>query len=66
VVLTRLYGVPLEVASSLAIVVWLTTFVAIVPVGIFLAFHEGLNWRKLRELERSALRAGSEIEEPTP
>jgi hypothetical protein len=64
VVLTRLYGVPLEIATSVAIMVWLITFVAIVPPGIFLAFHEGINWRKFRDLETRARRAGSELGEP--
>jgi uncharacterized protein (TIRG00374 family) len=64
VVLTRLYGVPLEVASTLAILVWLIAFVAIVPAGFLLAFHEGINWRKLRDLEERAVRAGSGLGEP--
>jgi glycosyltransferase 2 family protein len=66
VILTRFYGVALEVASSLAIMVWLITFVGIVPAGILLAFHEGINWRKLRDLEARALRAGAELGEPVP
>lgn len=51
-VLTQMYGVPIEVATSLAILLWIVTFVVIVPPGLALAFHEGLNWRKLRDLEK--------------
>jgi hypothetical protein len=48
VVLTELYRLPLEASSGLAILIWITTFVVIVPPGLLLAFHEGLTWGKLR------------------
>jgi glycosyltransferase 2 family protein len=51
-VLTELFRVPLEVATSAAMVLWIITFVVIVPVGLALALHEGLNWRKLKDLQR--------------
>ncbi len=73
VVLTELYSVPLEVATSLAIVVWVIAFVSIIPIGLAFAFHEGINWRKLKDLEyraecaQSALEAGlPPAEEPVP
>ncbi len=70
VVLTQLYRTSLEVATSLAIMIWIITFVGIVPAGLLFAFQEGLNWRKLRELERCAVRAGSALAdaetEPAP
>ncbi len=72
VVLNELYGISLEVATSMAIVVWMVSFVAIVPVGLGFAFHEGINWRKLRDLEHKAERAQASLEaglpgeEPTP
>ena len=72
VVLNELYGISLEVATSMAIVVWMVSFVAIVPIGLGFAFHEGINWRKLRDLEHKAeraqecLEAGLPGEEPTP
>jgi hypothetical protein len=34
------------------------------PPGFLFAFHEGFNWRKLRDLERRAVRA--EAAEPAP
>ncbi len=53
-VLTELFHVPLELASSLAIVLWLVAFVVIVPFGVFLLFREGLNWKKIKEMEAEA------------
>ncbi len=50
VVLTEIYGLPLEAASGLAIFIWIITFVVIVPFGLLCAFHEGINWSKLRHL----------------
>ncbi len=66
VVLTRLFGIPVEVATSLAITLWLITFVGVVPIGLLLAFLEGLNWRKLKELEECAVREGTALEELPP
>jgi hypothetical protein len=51
-VLTKIFGVSVELATSIAVLIWLITFVAIVPFGLAAALHEGLSWRKLRELER--------------
>jgi glycosyltransferase 2 family protein len=56
IVLTELFGTPLEIAAGVAVVLWVITFVVILPFGLFLAFHEGLNWRKLRQLEQQAER----------
>lgn len=53
-VLTKIFGLPVEFATSMAVLFWLISFVAIVPIGLALALHEGLSWRNLRELEREA------------
>ena len=53
-VLTKIFGVPVELATSVAVLIWLVTFVVIVPFGLVAALHEGLSWRKLRDLEREA------------
>jgi hypothetical protein len=66
VVLTEFYGVSLETATSLAIMLWFVTFVVVVPPGLLLAFHEGLNWRKLRDLEQQAMRAGTSSDADSP
>jgi uncharacterized protein (TIRG00374 family) len=50
VALTRIYGVPLEAATGIAILLWIVGSIAIVPFGIACAFHEGLNWSKLKLL----------------
>ena len=54
VVLTELFGMPVEVSGGLAIVLWLITFVVIVPFGLVLAFHDGLQWGKLRQIREEA------------
>jgi hypothetical protein len=50
-VLTEFFGVTLEAASGIALVLWIITFVGIVPLGLVLAFHEGIQWRNLRHIE---------------
>jgi uncharacterized protein (TIRG00374 family) len=50
VVLTQIYGLSLEAASGLAIFIWIITFVVVVPFGCLCAFHEGINWSKLKHL----------------
>lgn len=50
VVLTQIYGLPIEAATSLAIFIWIITFVVVVPFGLLCAFHEGINWSKLKHL----------------
>jgi len=54
VVLTELFGVRLEIASSLALFLWFLTFVAIVPAGLLMGLKEGLDWHSLRRLGREA------------
>ena len=45
--LYHLFDVPKELAASCGIMLWIVTFVAVVPVGLFLAHHERLSLRKL-------------------
>jgi uncharacterized membrane protein YbhN (UPF0104 family) len=52
VVLTELFGIRIELATSFALVVWLSTFVIIVPFGLVVALKEGLDWRGLRRIGR--------------
>ncbi len=37
VVLTEIFRIPLEVAGGIALVIWVITFVVIVPLGLLLA-----------------------------
>jgi uncharacterized protein (TIRG00374 family) len=47
--LQRVFDVPPELAASCGIMLWLVTFVAVVPVGLFLSHRERLSLRKLSE-----------------
>jgi glycosyltransferase 2 family protein len=47
--LQHMFGVPKELAASCGIMLWLVTFIAVVPVGLFLAHRERLSLRKLSE-----------------
>jgi glycosyltransferase 2 family protein len=49
-VLTQFYGLGLAAASGVALLWWVVCFVTIVPIGLALAFHEGINWRTLRHI----------------
>ena len=53
-VLTQFFGLTLEVASGISLVLWLINFVSIVPVGLVLAFHEGIKWRSLRHIAQDS------------
>jgi hypothetical protein len=50
-VLSEFFGLGIEAASGIALVLWIVTFVAIVPIGLVLAFREGIQWRNLRHLK---------------
>jgi glycosyltransferase 2 family protein len=45
--LQHLFDVPKELAASCGIMLWLVTFVAVVPLGLVLAHRERLSFRKL-------------------
>ena len=51
-IFTELFHLPLEVATGMALLLWIITFVAVVPFGILLALRDGLNWRKLKGVGR--------------
>lgn len=52
-VLTEFFGIGLETATGIALVLWIVSFVLIVPIGLALAFSEGIKWRNLRNLDTS-------------
>lgn len=54
-VLTELFRVPLEISTSVALVLWFISFVVVVPLGVALALHEGIRWRTLKQLEREVI-----------
>jgi hypothetical protein len=47
-VLSRIFEVPKELAASCGVMLWLVTFMAVIPAGLFLAHREHVS---LRELE---------------
>lgn len=54
-VTTALFRIPLETATSLALLNWVTAVAGAVPVGAVLAVREGLRWKQLTELETEAV-----------
>lgn len=53
-VLTEMYGIHVEVASAAALVIWAMNFLSALPLGLAMAFHEGIRWRTMREMEKEA------------
>ncbi len=51
-VLTELFGARLEAATAFAFIIWITSFVVIVPAGLLIALKEGLKWKSLRQIGR--------------
>ncbi len=54
-VTTELFRIPLETATSLALLNWVTAVAGAVPVGAVLAVREGLRWRELTQLKAEAM-----------
>lgn len=52
--LDKVFHVPRELAVSCGILLWLVTFVAVVPVGLAFAHHERLSLRKVAEESEQA------------
>ena len=52
--LNRVFEVPPELAASCGIMLWLVTFMAIVPIGLLLAHNERLSLRKLSDESHQA------------
>lgn len=49
-VLTEFFGLTLELSSGIALVLWIVSFVTIVPVGFIFALREGIHLTQLRNL----------------
>ena len=54
IVLTEMFGIPLEVATGMSIVIWIITFVVVLPFGILAAFQEHLSFRKIMSLKEES------------
>jgi glycosyltransferase 2 family protein len=57
--LQHIFDVPPELAASCGIMLWLVSFVAVVPLGLILAQRERLSFRKLSEESHRQQAAGS-------
>jgi glycosyltransferase 2 family protein len=53
-VLTELFGVSLEAAAGMGLLVWLVSFLVIAPPGLLFAARAGLNLASMKELRRQA------------
>jgi uncharacterized protein (TIRG00374 family) len=53
-VLTEIFGFPVELATSVGLLVWFLLWVAILPVGVLLAVRQGITWAGVREATRVA------------
>jgi uncharacterized protein (TIRG00374 family) len=50
-VLTEIFAIRPELAASIALSIWVFTFLVVIPPAVLLALYEGLSWSKLRKLE---------------
>lgn len=50
IVLTELYGLPVEASMGLAVALWFITFVVVVPFGVGFGLHEGVNWITIKRV----------------
>ena len=50
--LNQLFHIPVGLATSAAIWLWVISFMMVIPLGLALAAREGLNWQRLRMLSR--------------
>lgn len=53
-VLHELFHVPLPDAIGTAWLIWLVTFVVILPAGLYFAAREGIGWGRMRSLTQAA------------
>jgi hypothetical protein len=49
-VLTEMYSIGVEAASGVALILWATNFLTALPLGLFMAFHEGIHWRTMKHV----------------
>ena len=60
-VLTKLFGLYLEAATAAALLLWLTMYVVVIPLGMLLALMEGLSWRSLRHIDEQQAQGAAAI-----
>ena len=52
--LTEVFGIAVESATAVAVLIWLTQYALCIPIGLVLAIAEGLSWRSLSHIEEQA------------
>jgi len=52
--LTEIFGMPIEAATGMALLIWGVSFLTVVPFGLGLALHDGVNWSKFKSLPQEA------------
>jgi uncharacterized protein (TIRG00374 family) len=52
-VLHEIFHIKGELATGMAILIWLLSWVLVVPVGLAFAFHEGINWSKISHISEN-------------
>jgi hypothetical protein len=57
-VLTELFGLRFEAAAAAALLLWVLSWLTVVPIGVAVAFAEGLKWSSLRHVDETAKGAG--------
>jgi uncharacterized membrane protein YbhN (UPF0104 family) len=58
-VFTKVFGIEPELATAIAIVVWLITFAAVTVFGLPILLHQGLSLGKLKEMAEQESRSPS-------
>ncbi|MGH9784252.1 MAG: lysylphosphatidylglycerol synthase transmembrane domain-containing protein [Terriglobia bacterium] len=53
--LTQLFGIPLAIATSAALLLWFLCFMMVLIPGLPLTAHEGLTWQRLRSVVKEGL-----------
>jgi hypothetical protein len=53
-VATELFGLGIESATALALLIWVLTWLTVVPFGLGIAFAQGLKWGTLRHAQEEA------------
>jgi glycosyltransferase 2 family protein len=49
--LTEVFGIAVESATAVAVLIWVTQYAIVIPLGLVLSVAEGLSWRSLRHID---------------
>ncbi len=54
-VLNQVFGLRIETASAVAILLWAVAYLPVVPVGVLLAMKQGIGWRIAKQIEEDVV-----------